>query len=131
MSSSRVTAMKRRQARHASSSGSEYITDLAAEMRRNTRAEAAYRAMIYLGGKPSDPTQEQWSVPSLSRDGQTYTITHDLTGDGERYHCSCEWGQRGHSGCVHEMAARRRVEDRRAAMAGYDALYGVTQSEWE
>lgn len=101
----------------------------AAVARRNAKAEAAYRSMRYVGGVAGQPTYEQWMAESTSQAGTWYTVTHDLAGD--RYRCSCMAGQHDRE-CVHQLAAMRKVGDRRREMAAYDALYGTREpSAWD
>lgn len=93
------------------------------EQQRNAKTHAAYLSLREIGGVPGAPNLERFSVASQSQPGITYVVTHDIASD--RYHCECDYCSKyGHSGCVHEMAARRRVDDRRCEMASYDLLYG-------
>lgn len=92
-----------------------------AEARRNAKAEVAYRTMVYRYGVPGQPTHEYWTVPSTSEAGKEYTMTRDLAHD--RYHCSCLAGQHERA-CCHVDAAKRAVNDRRAADASYAMYYG-------
>ena len=91
------------------------------EGQRNARAELAYRTLRYTGGKPGDATMEQWTAPSTSQANTEYTVTHDLAHD--LYRCSCLAGQHDRE-CVHVLAAKRTVDQRRAADASYAMLYG-------
>ena len=118
---------------------------------RDAKVARAYRTMTYLGSLPRQPgwvedvTLEGWRVPSTSEPGVSYTVAHDLARD--TYHCDCPYGQHGGSGCVHELAARRAVWQRRVdyardaaegtpGMAGYNDDYNLhdgsqASSEWE
>ena len=114
---------------------------------RDAKVARAYRTMTYLGSLPRQPgwvedvTLEGWRVPSTSEPGVSYTVAHDLARD--TYHCDCPYGQHGGSGCVHELAARRAVWQRRVNYErdqrethGYNDDYNLcdgTQatSEWE
>lgn len=86
----------------------------AAEARRNAKAELAYRSMRDLGSiDPRNTALEGFAVPSLSEPGVTRTVAHDMASD--RFHCDCTHGQHGGRGeCYHVLAARRRVDERRA-----------------
>lgn len=114
---------------------------------RDAKVALAYRTMTYLGSLPREPgwvedvTLEGWRVPSTSDPGVSYTVAHDLARD--TYHCNCPYGQHGGSGCVHELAARRAVWQRRVDYErdqqethGYNDAYNLhtgaqATSEWE
>ncbi len=83
------------------------------EQQRNERAQAAYESIRDLGAVPGAAHLERFSVASQSQADARYTVTHDLASDG--YHCECAYcSAYGHSGCVHEVAVRRFVDERRA-----------------
>lgn len=118
---------------------------------REAKAALCYRTMTYLGSLPRQPgwaedvTLEGWRVPSASNPETMYTVAHDLARD--TYHCDCAYGQHGGNGCVHELAARRAVLQRRLdyerderdeqeGTGGYNDRYNLldgTQatSDWE
>lgn len=118
-------------------------TSTAQDARRNARAELAYRNIRETGCVPGDPTMETFGVPSTSTPDVEYTVTHDMAHD--LYHCNCPHGQNGKNGCVHELAAQRKVHQRRVDFEreqregrgayGYDDTYNLhygtqASSDW-
>ena len=84
------------------------------EAQRNAKITAAYDSLRYEGAVPGSATLESWRVASGSTAGVTYIVSHDLITDYTR--CSCPAGIHDRV-CVHQIAVKRALDERRARIA--------------